>query len=230
MLKSCKAIAVAGATALLCSAANAGYVTFDITAIGAGTLGGASAGTVSFQETFNFDFSIVPTTTSVFGLKTSTFSGAVTGTSASAGYDEMESHLGALDDTATSKVKFTASNIGIDSFSIGSSIPFALKKNFDLTISSLPAGLAYTTNSATFLTNLFNSGATFAFTETAKNGATALAYAGTATVASFSASNITSPVPEPESYAMLLAGMGLITFVALKRKRRDTVGLTALRT
>lgn len=228
MLKSCKALVVTATAALVCTAANAGYVTFDITAIGGGTLGGVSASSVTFQETFNFDFDIKPTTSSLFGIKSSTFSGAVTSASASSGYDGIESRLGSLDDAATSKVSFTASNIGIDSFSIGSSIPSTLKKSFDLSVSSLPIGLPYTTNSVTFLTNLFNSGATFAFTESGRSGPGTLAYVGTATVASFSPSNVTSPVPEPETYAMLLAGMGLITFVAMKRKGRGTVESAAM--
>jgi hypothetical protein len=37
----------------------------------------------------------------------------------------------------------------------------------------------------------------------------------------FSASNPISPVPEPESYAMLLAGLGLMGTIALRRKNSD---------
>jgi len=34
---------------------------------------------------------------------------------------------------------------------------------------------------------------------------------------------VTAPVPEPESYAMLFAGLGLLGFVARRRKQKDTV-------
>jgi hypothetical protein len=37
----------------------------------------------------------------------------------------------------------------------------------------------------------------------------------------FSALNPVSPVPEPESYAMLLAGLGLMGTIALRRKKSD---------
>jgi hypothetical protein len=34
---------------------------------------------------------------------------------------------------------------------------------------------------------------------------------------------VTSPVPEPETYAMMLAGLGLMGFIARRRKERDAV-------
>jgi type VI secretion system secreted protein VgrG len=55
---------------------------------------------------------------------------------------------------------------------------------------------------------------------TLNNGATildgsALAYTGAVTMAS---NKITTTVPEPQTYAMLLAGLGLLGFTAWRRK------------
>jgi hypothetical protein len=33
--------------------------------------------------------------------------------------------------------------------------------------------------------------------------------------------DVTSPVPEPETYAMMLAGLGLVSIVARRRKQRQ---------
>ena len=49
-----------------------------------------------------------------------------------------------------------------------------------------------------------------------EKGAVSLSEKGT-----FSATNPISPVPEPESYAMFLAGLGLVGTIALRRRKTD---------
>lgn len=46
-----------------------------------------------------------------------------------------------------------------------------------------------------------------------------IAQAGTASI-HFAAKAITAPVPEPETYTMLLAGMGLMGAIARRRKQK----------
>jgi len=55
---------------------------------------------------------------------------------------------------------------------------------------------------------------TYAFTVFGKNNAAVSVYA-------LGASAVAVPVPEPETYAMLAAGLGIVGFVASRRRRND---------